>query len=75
MGVIPAGPDRRRMPVEGFWVFDSAQVNVELVSGYLTITQPPEVAQYVEAYAELAREAVYGADARALIVRAIDALR
>ncbi|SHL58475.1 helix-turn-helix domain-containing protein [Actinacidiphila paucisporea] len=75
VGVIPAGPDRTRMPVEGFWVFDSAQVNVELVSGYLTITQPPEVAQYVEAYAELARHAVYGTEARALIVKAIDAVR
>lgn len=75
LGVIPTRPDRTRMPVEGFWIYDSAQVNVELVSGYLTITQPPEIGQYAATFAELAAHAVYGADARALIVRAIDALR
>jgi transcriptional regulator with XRE-family HTH domain len=74
LGIIPAGPDRTRMPVEGFWLYDSAQVNVELVSGYLTITQAPEVAQYVATFAELGAHAVYGADARALILRAIEAL-
>jgi transcriptional regulator with XRE-family HTH domain len=75
VGIIPASPDRTRMPAEGFWIFDTAQVNVELISGYLTITQPPEVAQYAEAFTELAGHAVYGADARALIVAAIEALR
>lgn len=41
------GPyDRSRMPVEGFWIFDTAQVNVELMSGYLTVTQPSGVAAY-----------------------------
>lgn len=75
VGIIPAGPNRTRMPVEGFWVFDQAQVNVELVSGYLTITQPPEVAQYADTFTELAAHAVYGAEARTLIVKAIDALR
>lgn len=75
VGVIPASPDRTRMPVEGFWVSDQAQVNEELVSGYLTITQPPELAQYADTLTELATYAVYGVEARALIVRAIDGLR
>jgi hypothetical protein len=75
VGIIPAGPDRTRMPVEGFWLFDSAQVSVELVSGYLTLTQAPEIAQYADTFTELAAHAVYGADARALIVQAIEALR
>lgn len=74
VGVIPAGPDRTRMPVEGFWVFDSAQVSVELVSGHLTLTQASEVAQYADTFTELAGHAVYGAEARALVVAAIDAL-
>lgn len=71
LGVIPARPDRTRMPVEGFWIYDSAQVNVELVSGYLTITQAPEVSQYAATFAELAAHAVYGADARELIAGAL----
>ncbi|KQV12423.1 MULTISPECIES: helix-turn-helix transcriptional regulator [unclassified Kitasatospora] len=74
LGVVPMGLDRSRMPVEGFWIFDAAQVNVELVSGYLTITQPSEVTAYAEAFAELAEQAVYGPDARALITSAIAAL-
>ncbi|WP_347877170.1 DUF6879 family protein [Streptomyces sp. 8K308] len=38
LGVVPMRPDRARWPVEGFWIYVSVQVNVELVSGYLTIT-------------------------------------
>lgn len=74
LGVVPMRADRLRMPVEGFWIFDSAQVNVELVSGYLTITQPSEVTMYAETFAELSDLAVYGSNARALITAAITAL-
>lgn len=75
LGVVPMGPDRSRMPVEGFWIFDVAQANVELVSGYLTITQPSEVAMYAETFAEMAEMAVHGANARTLITAALDSLR
>ncbi|MFS0692475.1 helix-turn-helix domain-containing protein [Streptomyces nitrosporeus] len=74
LGVVPMRPDRERWPAEGFWIYDMAQVNIELVSGYLTITQPSEVAMYAETFAELAALAVYGAAARALITSALDAL-
>ncbi|MEU3532650.1 helix-turn-helix transcriptional regulator [Streptomyces murinus] len=74
LGVVPMKPDRERWPAEGFWIYDAAQVNVELVSGYLTITQPSEVRMYAETFAELAALAVYGANARALITAAMDAL-
>ena len=74
VGILPARPDRSRMPVEGFWIFDAAQVNVELVSGYLTITQPSEVGAYADTFAELADMAVYGPSARALITAAVNSL-
>ncbi|MFE3886868.1 helix-turn-helix domain-containing protein [Streptomyces lydicus] len=74
MGVVPMAPDRERWPAEGFWIYDAAQVNVELISGYLTITQPGEVAIYAQTFAELADLAVYGAAARTLIASAMDAL-
>lgn len=73
LGVIPSGPDRTRMPVEEFWIYDSAQVNVELVSGYLTITLATEISQHAATFAELAAHAVYGTEARVLIVRGIEA--
>ncbi|AKN71495.1 XRE family transcriptional regulator [Streptomyces sp. PBH53] len=75
LGVVPMRPDRERWPVEGFWIYDAAQVNVELVSGYLTITQPSEIALYADTFAELAKLAVYGAKARALLKDAMDQLR
>lgn len=75
LGVLPARPDRdAAWPVEGFWMFDDVQVNVELVSGHLTVTQPGEVAMYAQVFAELAERAVYGTAARSLITAAIDAL-
>lgn len=70
LGVIPRGVGRGHRPVEGFWIFDNAQVNVELVSGYLTVTQPREIEQYAKTFAELASMAVVGTEARALITRA-----
>ncbi|WP_406115791.1 helix-turn-helix domain-containing protein [Kitasatospora purpeofusca] len=70
MGVVPMRPDRLRWPAEGFWIFDNAQVNVELVSGYLTITQPGEIKLYAETFSDLAELAVYGAAARELITSA-----
>ncbi|MEU2431526.1 helix-turn-helix transcriptional regulator [Streptomyces sp. NPDC007861] len=75
LGVVPTRTERSRMPVEGFWIFDTGQVNVELVSGYLTLTQPSEVAAYADTFRELADMAVYGAKARALIMSVIQTLR
>ncbi|MGX2997196.1 helix-turn-helix domain-containing protein [Streptomyces sp. JNUCC 64] len=74
VGVVPTRLGRERMPVEGFWIFDKAQVNVELVSGYLTITQPSEVRAYAATFAALAGIAVYGDGARALLLKARDSL-
>ncbi|MFE4665433.1 Scr1 family TA system antitoxin-like transcriptional regulator [Streptomyces sp. NPDC056716] len=73
VGIVPTRLGRSRMPVEGFWIFDRAQVNVELVSGHLTLT-PSEVAMYADTFSALAEMAVYGARARALIRRAADSL-
>ncbi|MEV7284266.1 helix-turn-helix transcriptional regulator [Streptomyces sp. NPDC093252] len=74
LGVVPMSPERERWPAEGFWIYDSIQVNVELISGYLTLTQPSDVALYAEAFAELAALAVHGRPARQLIASAMDTL-
>lgn len=75
LGILPMGTERTAMPpVEDFWIFDDAQVNVELIAGYLTITQPGEVAMYADAFARLADIAAVGVPARQLIVAAIEAL-
>ncbi|WP_233552909.1 DUF5753 domain-containing protein [Jiangella rhizosphaerae] len=74
LGIIPSRPDRPRLPAEGFWIYDAAQVNVELISGRLTVTQPREVAQYADTFVRLAELARHGTGARALIRAAIDTL-
>jgi len=72
LGIIPKHVDRSVMwPVETFFIFDDQQVNVELVSGYLTITTPREVAMYAKGFAELASSAVYGAETKRLITAAL----
>lgn len=68
VGIIPASPDRGVAgPAEDFWIFDNDQVNVELISGYLTVTQPHEIAMYAQMFGRLAEIAVYGSHARELI--------
>lgn len=75
LGVIPLGAQRGAgWPVESFTMYDDAQVNVELVSAHLTVTQPGEIAEYARTFAELSAIAVYGAQARSLITSAIDAI-
>lgn len=62
LGIIPMGLERDVVwPVEDFWVFDERQVNVELVSGWLTLTQPREIAMYAKTFSDLSDLAVRGA--------------
>ncbi|MER5941194.1 helix-turn-helix transcriptional regulator [Streptomyces sp. NPDC001928] len=75
LGVIPLGTPRGAgWPVESFTMYDDAQVNVELVSAHLTVTQPGEISEYAKAFTELSAIAVYGTQARSLITAAIDSL-
>ncbi|MFD9884806.1 helix-turn-helix domain-containing protein [Streptomyces alboflavus] len=74
VGVVPMRAGRSRWAAEGFWIYDSAQVNVELVSGYLTITQASEVAMYADTFAQFVDLALYGADARVLMAEVLRSL-
>ncbi|WP_153453802.1 helix-turn-helix domain-containing protein [Streptomyces smaragdinus] len=75
LGVIPLGISRgAAWPVESFTLYDDAQVNAELVSAHLTVTQPREIEEYARSFANLSQVAVYGSRARALITAAIGAL-
>ena len=75
LGIIPmATRERRQWPVETFHVYDDALVSVEFVSAEVNITQPSEIALYLKVFEQLRDMAVYGAGARALILKAIEAL-
>ncbi|MEU2563854.1 helix-turn-helix transcriptional regulator [Streptomyces longispororuber] len=76
LGIIPmSSPERPIWPMETFHMYDDTLVSIELLSARVTLTQPSEVALYEKAFDQLRSIAVYGSDARALIVKAIDALR
>ncbi|MBB5116846.1 XRE family transcriptional regulator [Streptomyces eurocidicus] len=75
LGIIPMGvPRGSGWPVESFTMYDDRQVNVELVSAHLTVTQPREMRDYTTTFNELSAISVYGSAARSLITRAIDSI-
>lgn len=74
LGIIPFAAPRTMGPVESFTVFDDERVDHEPLSASVKVVAPDEVAQYVQAFAAFHRHAVYGADARALILKALDVL-
>jgi transcriptional regulator with XRE-family HTH domain len=75
LGVIPRATQERVLwPQELFHMYDDTLVSVELLSAQVNITQPSEIALYLKAFEQLRSMAVYGAEARALILKAIEAL-
>lgn len=74
LGIVPWTRRRAQPPAEMFFIHDSAEVAVELVSAYLTITQPKEIALYTRAFDELSELAVFGPGIRKPIGQALEAL-
>lgn len=75
LGIIPmATPERTQWPRETFHMYDDKLVSGELITARVRITQTSEIALYLKAFEQLRSMAVYGQAARALIVKAIDAL-
>ncbi len=71
LGIIPTHADYR-VPTNQFILYDNRLVHVETISAELTINQPREIALYAAAFDQLARQALYGPPARALITAASD---
>ena len=74
LGIIPADAQRAVWPLEAFYMFDGRLVTVETLTAEINVTAPSEVQDYARAFAELARTAVHGAPARAIVAAAINAL-
>lgn len=69
LGIIPSHTAERSVwPTELFHVYDDTLVSVELLSAQVNVTQPSEIALHLKAFEQMRSMAVYGADARALIV-------
>ncbi|MGH3647435.1 MAG: helix-turn-helix domain-containing protein [Micromonosporaceae bacterium] len=71
LGIVPATAPRTSFPGSGFWIFDNSLVRVETTTASLSITQPREIRLYATMFDQLRQMAVYGPDARALVVNAL----
>jgi hypothetical protein len=71
LGIIPEAVPRTVFTSVGFWIFDDAMVEIETPTASLEITQPREVRLYATMFEQLQQSAVYGAEARALVTRAM----
>ncbi|URM97381.1 helix-turn-helix transcriptional regulator [Actinomadura madurae] len=72
LGIIPLDAERshaghRVWPEHTFIISDSELVTVELVSGFLSVSQPAEIADYVAAWERLFGLAVHGEKVRQII--------
>jgi hypothetical protein len=74
LGIIPETASRKVFASVGFWIFDGAMVNVETPTASLEVTQPREIRLYARMFEQLQQSAVYGAEARALVTRAMAGL-
>jgi hypothetical protein len=70
LGIIPATAPRQVFASVGFWIYDDAMVGVETPTASLEVTQPREIRLYATMFSQLRQQAVYGAEARALVARA-----
>jgi len=71
LGIIPGVAPRKVFASVGFWIYDDVMVRVETPTARLEVTQPREVQLYAKMFEQLQQSAVYGAEARALVTRAM----
>ncbi|MBF6176270.1 helix-turn-helix domain-containing protein [Nocardia blacklockiae] len=72
VGIVPLMTERDAVASAGFWIFDNELVALETPTASIQVTQPAEIDMYARMFEVLKGAAVYGRDARALI---IDVLR
>ncbi|MFE3251764.1 helix-turn-helix domain-containing protein [Streptomyces sp. NPDC059209] len=75
LGIIPSSAERTIWPLEAFYLFDNSLVSVETLTAEINLTAPGEARDYIKAFRELTKSAVFGASARTLISDAVHAIR
>ncbi|MFG1790581.1 helix-turn-helix domain-containing protein [Nocardia sp. NPDC049149] len=68
LGIIPLMTERTGVGATGFWMFDDSLVALETPTASIQVTQPSELGLYARMFDALQDSAVYGKEARALIV-------
>lgn len=74
LGIIPLMTEREAVGSVGFWIFDDALVALETPTASIQVTQPAECNMYARMFEALKGGAVYGREARNLILKTLDEL-
>lgn len=74
LGIIPLMTERQAVGSAGFWIFDDDLVALETPTASIEVTQPQEINMYARMFEALKTAAVYGRDARSLIVAVLNEL-
>jgi transcriptional regulator with XRE-family HTH domain len=74
LGVIPLMTERPAVASTGFWIFDNTLVALETPTASIEVTQPNEIQLYTRMFDTLATTAVYGREARNLIIKTLNEL-
>ena len=72
--IIPMMTERTAVASAGFWIFDDSLVALETPTASIEVTRPQEIELYVRMFEHLKAPALYGAAARALIIKALGEL-
>lgn len=75
LGIVPLMRERGGVGSAGFWIFDDDLVALETPTASIQVTAPSEINTYARMFEELKHAAVYGRDARQLIVSTLDDIR
>jgi transcriptional regulator with XRE-family HTH domain len=71
VGIVPMMVERAGVPSAGFWIFDNSLVALETPTASIEVTRPNEIELYGRMFERLQTSAVYGRDARAIIMRTL----
>lgn len=74
VGIIPLMAQRPAVPSTGFWILDDQLVALETPTASIEVTQPQEMRLYIRMFDVLAAIAIYGKQARALILGILEEL-
>lgn len=75
LGIIPFDAPYRVPLNNGFWIMDETLVQFDTYTAELSLIRPDEIELYGRAFERLAALAVYGTEARAMVVQALETLR
>lgn len=74
LGIVPRTAERQVVGQVSFWIFDDKAVALETPTASIEVTTPQEVGLYARTFDHLRKPAVYGRDARQLILDSLNQL-